>query len=55
LTHDHYFLPIVVLRVRDDLGQFEEFGGSGTRQKKGDESENHPKRGVKQGSVGGVN
>ena len=46
LAHDDHFLPIIVLGVRDDLGQFEQFSGSRNRQNGRDESENHPKRGV---------
>lgn len=49
LTHHDHFLPIVMLGMRDHLREFEQFGGSRDAQQR-DESENHPKRGVKQGS-----
>ena len=54
LAHHDHFLPVVMLRMRDHLREFEQFGGSRDAQQR-DESENHPKRGVKQGSGGGMN
>ena len=55
LTHHDHFLPIVMLGMRDDLGEFHQFGRSGDAHQKRDESENHPKRGLKQGSGGRLN